>query len=60
MEWTPSLTARWSEHFQRVLNVPGDIDHEALGNILQRITKRTLDEISTIDEASRAIASLEG
>ena len=28
------FVARWSEHFQKLLNVPCDIDHEALGNIL--------------------------
>ena len=27
------VVARWSEHFQKQLNVPGDIDHEALDNI---------------------------
>ena len=27
------VVARWSEHFQKLLNVPGDIDHEALDNI---------------------------
>ena len=34
-----SVVARWSEHFQKLLNVPGDIDHEALNNIPQHITK---------------------
>ena len=24
------VVARWSEHFQKLLNVHGDIDHEAL------------------------------
>ena len=24
------VVARWSEHFQKLLNVPGDIDHEVL------------------------------
>ena len=33
------VVARWSEHFQKLLNVPGDIYHEALDNILQCITK---------------------
>ena len=47
-----------SEHFQKLLNVPGDIDHEALDNIPQRITKTSLDEIPTMDEMARAIASL--
>ena len=46
----------WSEHFQKLLNVPGDIDHEALDNIPQRITKTSLDEISTMTEMARAIA----
>ena len=27
------VVARWSEYFQKLLNVPGDIDHEALDNI---------------------------
>ena len=34
-----NVVARWSEHFQKLLNVPGDIDHEALNNIPQHITK---------------------
>ena len=53
------VVARWTEHFQKLLNVPGDIDYEALNNIPQRITKTNLDEIPTIDEMARAIASLE-
>ena len=52
------VVARWSEHFQKLLNVPGDIDHEALDNIPQRTTKTSLDEIPTMDEMARAIASL--
>ena len=32
------VVARWSEHFKKPFNVPGDIDHEALDNIPQRIT----------------------
>ena len=40
----------WSEHFHKVLNVPGDIDHKALDNIPQRITKTSLDEIPTMAE----------
>ena len=52
------VVARWSEHFQKLLNVPGDIDHEALDNIPQRITKTSLDAIPTMDEMARAIASL--
>ena len=52
------VVARWSEHFQNLLNVPDDIDHEALDNIPQRITKTSLDEIPIMDEMARAIASL--
>ena len=52
------VVVRWSEHFQKLLNVPGDIDPEALDNIPQRITKTSLDEIPTMDEMARAIAGL--
>ena len=52
------VVARSSEHFQKLLNVPGDIDHEALDNIPQRITKTSLDGIPTMDEMARAIAVL--
>ena len=52
------VVARWSEHFQKLLTVHGDIDHEALDNIPQRITKTNLDEIPTMDEMARAIAGL--
>ena len=52
------VVARWSEHFQKLLNVPGGIDHDALDNIPQRITKTSLDEISTMAEMARAIAGL--
>ena len=52
------VVARWSEHFQKLLNVPGDIDHEVLDNIPQRITKTSLDQILTMDEMARAIVGL--
>ena len=52
------VVARWSEHFQKLLNVPGDIDHESLDNVPQRITKTSLDEIPTMDEMARVIAGL--
>ena len=63
MEWRPfsdskRIVVRWSEHFQKVLNVPGDIDHEVRDNIPQRITKTCLDEILIMDEMARAIAGL--
>ena len=52
------VVARWSEHFQKLLNVPGDIEHEALVNIQQRITNTCLDEIPNMDKMARAIAGL--
>ena len=52
------FVARCSEHFQKLLNVPGEIYHEALDYIPQRITKTCLDEIPTMAEMARAIASL--
>ena len=52
------VVARWSEHFQKLLNVPGDIDYEAVDNITQRITKTSLDEIPTMAEMARTIAGL--
>ncbi|KAK2190872.1 hypothetical protein NP493_66g06009 [Ridgeia piscesae] len=44
------FVSRWSEHSQKLLNVPDDNDHEALDNAPQRIIKTSLDEIPTIDE----------
>ena len=52
------VVARWNEHFQKLLNVPGDIGHEALDNIPQRIIKTSLDEIPKMDEMARTIAGL--
>ncbi|KAK2179515.1 hypothetical protein NP493_484g03033 [Ridgeia piscesae] len=52
------VVTRWSEHFQELLNVPGDIDHEALDNIPQLITMACLDEVRAMDEMARAIAGL--
>ena len=52
------VVARWSEHWQKLLNVPGDIDHEALDNIPQRIIKTSIHEIPTMDEVARVIAGL--
>ena len=52
------FVAKWSEHFQKLLNVPGDIDHEALDNIPQRVTKTSLDDIPTMYEMARTIAGM--
>ena len=52
------VVARWSEHFQKLLNVPDDIDHEDLDKIPQCITKRSFDYIPTIADMARTIAGL--
>jgi len=52
------VVARWSEHFQKLLNVPGDIEPEALDNIRQCTTITCLDEMPTMAEMAKAIASL--
>ena len=52
------VVARWSEHFQKLFNVPGDIHHEALENTPQRNIKTSLDESPTMAEMARAIAGL--
>ena len=52
------VVARWSEYFKKLLNVPGDINHEALDIIPQCITTTSLDEIPTMDEMARAIVCL--
>ena len=36
--------ARWSEYFQKLLNVPGDIEPEVLENIQKRSVNTALDE----------------
>ena len=52
------FVVRRSEHFQKLLNIPGDVGHETLHNIPQRITKTCFDEIPTMDEMARSIAGL--
>ena len=52
------VVAKWSEHYQKLLNVPGDIYHETLDNIPQRIYKTSLYEIPTTDEMARAITGV--
>ena len=49
---------RWREHFHNLLNVPGDIEPEALDKIQQRETITCLDEIPTMAELTRSINSL--
>ena len=52
------VVSRWSEHSQKLLNVPDDRDHEAPDNIPQRITKTNLNNIPTMDKMDRTIGGL--
>ena len=53
-----SVMARWSEYFQKLLNVPGDIDPEVMENIQKRSFNTALDEKPTMEEMVRAINGL--
>ena len=53
-----SVMARWSEYFQKLLNVPEDIESEVLENIQKRSINTALDEKPTMDEMVRAIKGL--
>ena len=44
-----SVMARWSEYFQKLLNVPGDIELEVLENIQRRSVNTALNEKPTMD-----------
>ena len=50
-----SVMARWTEYFQKLMNLPGDIEPEALENIQMRRVNTALDDTPTIDEMVRAI-----
>ena len=49
---------RWTEHFQKLLNVPGDIEPTALANIQHHNVMIILDETPTMEELMKAVASL--
>ena len=50
--------ARWSEYFQKLLNVPWDIEPDVLENIQKHSVNTALDEKPTMDEEVRAINGL--
>ena len=52
------VLARWSEYFQKLLNVTGDIEPEALENIHNCSVNTAMDEKPTMDELVRAIKGL--
>jgi hypothetical protein len=49
---------RWSQHFETLLNQPGDIEPTALERINQRPLATALDDAPTLEELQLAIASL--
>ena len=53
-----SVMAGWSEYFQKLLHVPGDIEPEVLEIIQKRSVNTALDEKPTMDEMVRAIKGL--
>ena len=53
-----NVMARWSEYFQKLLNVPGHIEPEVLEIIQKRSVNTALDEKPTMDEMVRAIKRL--
>ena len=56
--YSKSMMARWSEYFQTLLNVPGDIGPEAMENIQKRRVNTALDEKPTMDGIVRTIKGL--
>ena len=56
--YSKSVMARWNEYFQKLLNVPGDIDPDVLENIQRCSVNTALDEKPTMDEMVRAIKGL--
>ena len=53
-----SVMARWSEYFQKLFNVLGDMEPGVLENIQKRSVNTALDEKPTMDEMVRAIKGL--
>ena len=53
-----SSSARWSEYFQKLPNIPGDIEPNALENIQQLSVNTVLDEKLIMDEMVTVINGL--
>ena len=53
-----SQIARWSEYFQKLLNVPGDIETEALENIQRSNVNTAVNEKPIMDEILRTFKGL--
>lgn len=53
-----SVLERWSQHFEALLNQPGDIEPEALDRINQRPIVTELDDVPALEELQRALNSL--
>ena len=46
--YSKSVMTKWSEYFQKLLNVTGDIEPEAMENIQKRNVNTALNDIPTI------------
>ena len=53
-----SVKARWSEYFQELLNVPGEVEPEMMETIQKRNINTALDGKPTMAEMVRAIKGL--
>jgi hypothetical protein len=49
---------RWSQHFEELLNQPGDIEHAARDKITQQPLVNALDNVPTMEELHLAVTSL--
>ena len=56
--YSKSVMARWSEYFQKLLNVPGEMEPEVLENVQKRRVNTVLVGTPTMDEMVRAIKGL--
>lgn len=53
-----SVLERWSQHFEALLNQPGDIEPAARDRIIQRPIVTALDDVPTLEELHQALSSL--
>ena len=50
------ILERFAQHFDQLLNVPGNVDYTALNTIADRPTIQSLDETPDFEELTKAIA----
>ena len=54
----PAILNRWTEHFSAVLNIPADINAEAIARLPHVKTNTDLDRPPSEDEVKKAIKQL--